>query len=304
MRMLLIFAMGLALCGAPARAQQPAPLVRVENLKPVSAHVQLIPDNSVPMTPNVGFVVGSKGVLVVDTGMGARNGAAVAATAQRIAPGRTIYIVATHAHPEHDLGAQAFPPDSKMIRAVPQAGEMANDLQIAERFAAGSPAAAELLKGAEFRVADITFEDTYSLDLGGVTATLKAVGPAHTAGDTAIWIESDRVLFAGDLAMTRQLAIGTPKATLATWAKGLDYLESVRPQVVIGAHGPIGDLGLVRGYRVYLKEIAERTRAARAKGGSLEAVTETVWQGMSDRYPDRGRVAGVVKMIVEEGAQP
>ncbi len=81
--LLLVAACGVALAAAP-----PDPLVRPEGLEPVSAHVQIIPDDSVPLVPNVGFVVGSRAVLVVDTGLGPRNGKTVLDVATRLAPGR------------------------------------------------------------------------------------------------------------------------------------------------------------------------------------------------------------------------
>lgn len=40
----------------------------------------------------------------------------------------------------------------------------------------------ELLAGAKFRPADISFDDTYDLDLGGVSVRILALGPNHTAG--------------------------------------------------------------------------------------------------------------------------
>ena len=80
---LLSLVVGAAPLAALAQAAAPpVPMVQVETLKTVSPHVQVIPDASVPLVPNVGFVVGSKGVLVIDTGLGARNAAAVAAVAQ------------------------------------------------------------------------------------------------------------------------------------------------------------------------------------------------------------------------------
>jgi glyoxylase-like metal-dependent hydrolase (beta-lactamase superfamily II) len=109
----LIAAAAVSLAGGVVLAQPPTavpvPLVRVEGLKQVSAHVQVIPDNSVPLVPNVGFIVGDKALLVVETGLGPNNGAAVYAVAQRLAAGKAMYLVTTHVHPEHDLGAQAFP---------------------------------------------------------------------------------------------------------------------------------------------------------------------------------------------------
>jgi glyoxylase-like metal-dependent hydrolase (beta-lactamase superfamily II) len=174
----------------------PPPLVKPSALRQVSDHVQIIPDDSVPLVPNVGFVVGDKAVLVIDTGLGPRNGAAVADVAQKLAGGsRAIYLVTTHVHPEHDLGASAFPATSKLLRSDDQQKDIAEfGLQQAQLFAGRGPIHAELLKGADFRKADITFAQGYDLDLGGARARLIALGPNHTRGDTAIWVEPDRVL--------------------------------------------------------------------------------------------------------------
>ena len=43
----------------------------------VADGVFVIPDGRVPLVPNVGIVVGERAVLVVDTGMGPRNGETV-----------------------------------------------------------------------------------------------------------------------------------------------------------------------------------------------------------------------------------
>lgn len=304
-RTTLILALGWTLSGLAASVQPatlpPEPMVRIEGLKPISPHVQVIPDNSVPLVPNVGLVIGTRGVLVVDTGLGARNGAAVAAAARKAAPGRQVWLVATHAHPEHDLGAQGFPVGARMIRSEDQVAEKDADLRLAEVFAARSPANAKLLQGAQFRPADLTFKETHDLDLGGVTVRLLALGPAHTGGDIAVWVAADRVLFSGDLAMRAQPSILSPRASLASWARALDKLEALKPAVVVPSHGPMGDADFIRRYRKYLKEIAERTAAAKASGASLEAATETVWlwQAMRDRHPDRGHLAGAVRMAFE-----
>jgi hypothetical protein len=55
----------------------------------VSDGVFVIPDNRVPLVPNVGFVVGDRAVLVIDTGLGPRNGAHVLDQARRLAPSVT-----------------------------------------------------------------------------------------------------------------------------------------------------------------------------------------------------------------------
>lgn len=278
-------------------AAPPVPMVQAAGLKALSAHVQAIPDNSVPLVPNVGFVVGTKGVLVIDTGLGPRNGAAVAQVAQRLAKGGQIWLVTTHAHPEHDLGAQAFPASAKVIRSNDQVADIADQgLRLAQVFSGRSPAIAELLKDANFRAADVTFDKTYDLDLGGVTARIMAMGPNHTAGDTVVWVAADRVLFSGDVSMKPQPSIMAAKSSVAQWMTSLDAFEALKPAVVVPSHGPIGDVGLVQGYRTYLKEVAERTAAAKAGGATLEAATAAVTEAMAGRYPDRARLGGAIRL--------
>src|SRR5262249_15681211 len=146
----------------------PSPIVRVEGLRHISAHVHIIPDNSIPLVPNAGSVIGDRAALVIDTGLGPRNGSAVYEVAKNLARAKALYLVTTHVHPEHDLGAQAFPETTSLIRSVDQVKEIAESgLQLAKVFASRSPINAELLKDADFRKADITFERDYDLDLGG-----------------------------------------------------------------------------------------------------------------------------------------
>src|SRR2546421_13083673 len=96
--------------GQPAlqdMSNAPPPIVRGEPVE-VSDGVFVIPDNRVELVPNVGIVVGTQAALVIDTGLGPRNGAYVLEQARRLAPERRLYLTITHFHPEHGFGAQAF----------------------------------------------------------------------------------------------------------------------------------------------------------------------------------------------------
>ena len=60
-------------------AQSPPadPLIAENAIAKVSEHVYVISDRNVGLVPNVGIIVGTKATLVVDTGLGPRNGETV-----------------------------------------------------------------------------------------------------------------------------------------------------------------------------------------------------------------------------------
>ena len=301
-RMLLAIAFTLAMA-APVAAQTPSPpIVKPEGLRQISTHVYVIPDNSVPLVSNIGFIVGNTGVLVVDTGLGPPNGAKVLAEAQKLAGSRALYLVTTHVHPEHDLGAQAFPATTKLIRSTDQIKDIDEfGLQLARIFAARSPVHAELLKDAEFRKADVVFERDYDLDLGGMHAHIVAMGENHTRGDTIIWVEAGRVLFAGDVAMKAQPAFASPYSSLRHWLASLDRLEALKPNLIVPSHGPNGEgITFISGYRTYLTEVRDLTAAEKRAGKSADQAVETVTAALAQRYPDKARLAGAIKAAYAE----
>lgn len=74
----------LASDGAPDVLQSPPPVVAGPPVE-VSAGVFVIPDRRVELVPNIGIVLGEKAALVIDTGIGPRNGALVLEQARRLA---------------------------------------------------------------------------------------------------------------------------------------------------------------------------------------------------------------------------
>lgn len=299
-----VLALGL-LAGEGAAQPPPGakfePLVLPNTTVKESPHVWVIPDRSTPLVPNIGIIVGSKAALVVDTGLGERNGAVALAEARKAAPGRALYLMSTHIHPEHDLGAGAFPPQTRMIRSRAEVAEIAETgLSMANRFSQMSALNAELLKGATFRKADIVFDKAYDLDLGGLTVRIVAVGPNHTEGDTIAWVPADRVLFAGDVAMKGQPAFASPKSSLAHWLTALDELQALKPAIVVPSHGPMGGPEFITGYRAYLTAIRERTRALKAQGKSADDTVAAITAEMKANYPDTGRLAGAIRAAYAE----
>ena len=299
---LIVPAVALALAVPLAAQTPPPPIVKTEGLKQISPHIHIIPDNSTPLVPNVGYVIGEKAILVIDTGLGPRNGAAVYEVAKKLGGEKQLYLVTTHVHPEHDLGAQAFPATTKLIRSTDQVKDIDEfGLQLANVFAKRSEINAELLKDANFRKADVTFDREHDVDLGGVHAKLIAMGANHTGGDTIIWIESDRILFAGDLAMRAQPAFASPHSSLQRWLASLDKLEAFQPAIIVPSHGPTGEgIAFIAGYRAYLTEVRDRTAAEKRAGQTVDQAVNTVTAAFGDRAPDKARLAGAIRAAYAE----
>lgn len=280
---------------ACAEGQRPAtrdPMVQANATRKLTAHVYAIEDkDTTPGVPNIGFVVGTRAALVIDTGMGERNGQTVLEEAEKIAPGKALYRVTTHVHPEHDLGAGAFPATTKMIRSEDQLKDIDEfGYQLADVFMKRSAVNAELLKDAKFRKADITFDKEYTLDLGGVTARILAMGANHTRGDTAIFVPQDAVLFSGDIAMKGMPSFASPYSTVSHWLASLDELDALKPKIVVPSHGPIGDATYIANYRVYLTTVRDRAAALKKEGKSQDEIVKTITAEMQGRYPDTGRL--------------
>jgi glyoxylase-like metal-dependent hydrolase (beta-lactamase superfamily II) len=300
-RIILPAAMVLALVSLPSFGQPVNPIVREGVTEKISEHVHVIPDGSVALVPNVGIIVGSRATLVVDTGLGARNGAAVMREVGKVSSHAELYLGTTHVHPEHDLGAMAFPPATKLLRSTDQQKDIAEfGLQLAKTFSGRSPFVAELLKDAEFRKADIVFEREHVIDLGGVRVRVIAMGANHTRGDTVFLVEPDGVLFAGDVAMRPQPSFASPYSTVRRWLASLDLLEKLAPNKIVPSHGPMGDVGLITGYRSYLTTVQTRARELKQAGQSVDATVQAVTTELAGKYPDRGRLGGAVRAAYNE----
>jgi glyoxylase-like metal-dependent hydrolase (beta-lactamase superfamily II) len=282
--------------GAPAAP----PLVRENATEKISEHVYVIPDNNVGMVPNIGIIVGSRGTFVVDTGLGNRNGQTVTRELQKVSQTSELYLGTTHFHPEHDLGANGFPPHTKMIRSQDQQKEIAEQgLATAERFRGFSPANAELLQGAEFRKADVSFDREHTVDLGGVRVRVLAMGYNHTRGDTAFFVEPDGVLFSGDVVMTALPNVGN--ATVRQWLTSMNVFEKLQPKRIVPSHGPMGDVGLIATYRTLLTTVASRAGELKKQGRTLEEATTAIAAELQAKYPNGGaRLLGTIRAAYNE----
>ena len=115
----------VAASAAAQRGPAPDPLVKENATVKLAEHTYVIPDGNVPLVPNVGIVVGSRATLVIDPGLGRRNGETVLREVAKISRNTEIYIATTHFHAEHTTGYLAFPATAKYVNSSVQEAEFA-----------------------------------------------------------------------------------------------------------------------------------------------------------------------------------
>lgn len=308
-RLLLVTAAFATTATAAAqRGPAPDPLVRENATAKLAEHTYVIPDGSVPLVPNVGIVVGSRATLVIDPGLGRRNGETILREVAKVSRNADLFIASTHYHPEHTTGYAAFPPSAKYVNSRVQEAEFGeNGMQMIRAFSGRSALTAELLKDAARRPADITFDSEYAIDLGGVRVRCLLVGPTHTRGDTGFFVEPDGVLFAGDVVMNESFVAATAASSMKAWLAAFDTFEKLAPRTIVPAHGAVGPGSLIPANRAIMQAVRTRTLALKGEGRSADETAKLVQAEMQAQHPDWPRANGVAaasRSAYAEGGQP
>jgi glyoxylase-like metal-dependent hydrolase (beta-lactamase superfamily II) len=270
------------------------PLVREGATTRLAPHTYAISDDGVGQVPNVGIVTGSRATLVIDPGLGRRNGETVMREASKLGATAETFLASTHYHVEHSGGLAAFPATAKYVNSTTQEEDYSRGAAAhASRFREMSPTHAELLRDLTRRTADITFDREYTLDLGGVRVRCLMLGPTHTSGDTAFFVEGDNVLFAGDLVMNNSFVAASQESSMAAWLSAFDVLEKLGPRVIVPAHAPVGDAALIGINRGFMQAIDARVRQLKAQRRPVDEVAATVQAEMQGKHPTFERANGV-----------
>lgn len=235
---------------------------------------------------NAGLVVGDGESLLIDTLWDERLTAAMLAEIEPLSSGAGAPISRlfnTHGDGDHWYGNGLLDPSVEIIASAPAVAQMRSEppsiltrmapvgtaagligrvplLPGADRMrglgAFGSMLDAYEFKGISPRVAGHPFSDSLGLEVGGRAVELTYVGPAHTGGDAIAWVPDCRVVFAGDIFFNEVMPIMWA-GPVGNWIAALERIEQLEPEVVIGGHGPAGDLAAIsalRDYWIWLRE--------------------------------------------------
>jgi glyoxylase-like metal-dependent hydrolase (beta-lactamase superfamily II) len=200
--------------------------------------------------PNSGVIIGDKFIMVSDATATPVMAKDLIARIREVSDKPIKYVLLTHYHAVRVLGASAYAAEGA-TEIIASQGTL--DL-IHERGAQDMKSEMErfprLFRNAE-SVPGLTWPTLIvgggnpvkgeipgrlTVDLGGVQAQIWHPGPGHTRGDTIAWVESEKVLFSGDL-VEYLAGVYTGDAQLEEWPATLEALRALNALAIVPGRG-------------------------------------------------------------------
>jgi quinoprotein relay system zinc metallohydrolase 2 len=277
---------GTALLSFPAGAE---PLAMEEVAEGVFVHTGLHQDATKANhgdIANIGFVVGARGVAVIDTGGSARLGQLLREAVIKVTDLPILYVINTHVHPDHIFGNAAFTQDRpEYIGHVKLPRQMAVRGDYYMRRLKGFLGEAQA-QGTKVvpPTRTVAIGKPVDLDLGGRMLTLTAWPQAHTNNDLTVLDLKTGILWAGDLVFMER--IPSMDGSLLGWKKVLERLRGIKITKVIPGHGPASASwpAAQDAQSRYFDVLIEGIRPIIKEGGTINRAVATVGKSEADKW--------------------
>ncbi len=223
---------------------------------------------------NIGFVIGSKGVAVIDTGGSLKVGQQLREAITKTTKLPVLYVINTHVHPDHIFGNAAFLQDKPQFVGHAKLGN-AMALREEAYLRSNQSWMGEDFKGSEIVKPTLEVQDRVTLDLGDRTLEVKAYPAAHTNTDITILDSKTGTLWTGDLLFVER----TPSidGDIKGWLSVIQALKSIPAKKIVPGHGPVvegGEKAFANEER-YLTTLLADVRNSIKKGEPMEDAMET-----------------------------
>jgi cyclase len=218
---------------------------------------------------NVGFVITSEGVILIDTPLLPDDARLWLSEIRRRTDQRIIYIINTDHHRGHILGNQYFPSATVIAhefawKNMQGYGDSFRNRLLSLYRDRMPEATEEWRQHLQIVEPEITFTDRMVLFKGNKEMHLIRVG-GHTEATTVVYLPREKALFAGDLVVTDRppfLSQGNTKQ----WLQALAYLRKLRYNVLIPGHGELCGKEATEKLSAFLRLVRRRVRSAHRSG--------------------------------------
>ncbi|WP_297653141.1 MBL fold metallo-hydrolase [Hydrogenophaga sp.] len=239
------------------------PAMKAQAVGPRSHYVEGLTQLGSPKNQNfisnAGFVITPGGVVVIDALGSPRLAERLTRLIGQLTDQPVTHVILTHYHADHIYGLQHFKALGAQIIAHGASREYIQSDTARLRLEASRTDLAPWID-AQTRIvpADVWIDGPTALKVGGVVFDLVPVGPSHTPEDLAVFVPSEKVLYAGDLFFNGRLPF-VGQANSRQWILSLDRLLAFDARTVVPGHGaastdPKKDIATTRDYLRHLRQ--------------------------------------------------
>jgi len=230
---------------------------------------------------NAGFVVGSNGVLVVDTFVDVAPARDLLAEIRKVTNLPIRFVVNTHYHLDHTGGNAIFEEAGATILAQRNLRGWLRTENL--KFFGATPKPEDKARVEALVLPDETYTDAVDIYLGSRVVQVRYM-LGHTGGDSVVTVPDANVVFGGDLVWQKHLP-NLIDATTSDWVKTLEKLLADHPSATfVSGHGDVATPDDVRDFHDYLAALRDDIAKAQAAGKSGQDLIDTVSAQLKDKY--------------------
>jgi len=241
-----------------------------------------------------GLVVTAEGAVLMDPG-GSWQGAEMLHAAIRTVTDQPVrYVINTGGQDHRWLGNGYWQAQGATVIASEAAVEDHND-RAQNHMIALSQFLGNGLDGTEPAYANVTYETDYALEFGGLSFEIMHRGPAHTPGDSFVWLDERDVMFTGDIVYVDRLLGNGPARDTDSWIAVFEAMAAFGPTHIVPGHGRATDLATAtRDTHDYLVNLRRRIGALIEAGGDImdaPQIDQSAWAHLEQFEALAGRNA-------------
>ena len=248
---------------------------------------------------NSGFIVGDDDVMVIDAMMVASMVRPYMEEIRKVTDKPIRYVVNTHHHVDHCFGNQFYLP-AEVVSHLGCRESMITTGADVQTLSQRWPQYREDWVQTRLTPPNITYKDKMVVHLGDRVIELLHPGPAHTYGDTLVYLPQEKVLFTGDVAFYYL----TPLARdghISNWIRvGNAILRHLDVTTLMTGHGPVTNKEVVSKTLGYLRLIKRTSRLYFQRGASVEEASRGIRLGEYADWEEPERVMVNVQRLYQE----
>ena len=191
---------------------------------------------------NMGFVIGSKGIVVIDTGYTEAMAKEMLAYIRSISKAPIIAAINTNSQPHRFFGNSIFKKaGAEIMSTAKEKQRMVNNLSL---YRSRIEKTLKLASGTINKPAlpDTLINKPTTLKLGDVNITIASPGASHTPASLIAHVIEDNILFTGDIVYGDRLLAVIPDSNIKQWIASFKKLADYGNVTIVPGHGQIGPL--------------------------------------------------------------